>query len=153
MSISIGHNKAANPTNMAAGKIADIYGLAAGNGCETSDAEQAYVQADLRGPDTWVLLPEDQWPKSWKSDGYVCPVVRHKKALYGHPDSGTVWERHCESKLKEIGFEPVTAWASTFWHEELKLLLLPQMGVRTPVHSLGEGPWISLFEHPAESPF
>ena len=29
---------------------------------------------------------------------YHQPVVRVLKALYGHPDSGTYWEKHCDTK-------------------------------------------------------
>ena len=29
-------------------------------------AEQAYVQATLKGPTTWVLLPPEAWPEHWK---------------------------------------------------------------------------------------
>ena len=25
-------------------------------------------------------------------------------ALYGHPDAGTFWEKHCEARLIEVGF-------------------------------------------------
>ena len=46
-----------------------------------------------------------------------------KKALYGHPDSGTVWERHCEKMLGEVGFMPAKSWNSCFWNEKLKLLV------------------------------
>ena len=47
-----------------------------------------------------------------------------KKALYGHPDSGTFWEKHCEAQLKLAGFEPISNWNSCFKHPRLKLVLL-----------------------------
>ena len=116
-----------SPASMEAGKVVDCYSLYPGNEGEQADAEQAYIQSEWTGTPTWVELPEEAWPPEWwNKDGtakYIRPVVLMRKALYGHPDSGTVWERHCEAKLKEIGFEPVTSWASTFWHEGLKLLL------------------------------
>ena len=66
-----------------------------GNDIQQADAVQAYVQADLEGVsdvETWVALPEEAWEPSWyNKDGtpkYDRPVVRLKKALYGHPDSG-----------------------------------------------------------------
>ena len=47
-----------------------------------------------------------------------------KLALYGHPDAGGYWERHCEEHLASVGFVPVLDWRSTYWHPELKLLLM-----------------------------
>ena len=54
------------------------------------------------------------------------PVVRLKLALYGHPDSGGIWERHCETELKKVGFEPVLAdiWKSVFYNADLELLMV-----------------------------
>ena len=47
-----------------------------------------------------------------------------KLALYGHPDAGGYWERHCEEHLTSIGSVPVPDWRSTYWHPELKLCLM-----------------------------
>ena len=78
---------------MQAGRAADTYGLMAGNRCEQSDAERAYIQARLDGDPTWVRLPKDRWPAAWaKMHDPVCPLIL---ALYGHPDSGGCWEKHC----------------------------------------------------------
>ena len=33
------------------------------------DGEQAYVQADLGGVETWAALPEEAWPKEWSTSG------------------------------------------------------------------------------------
>ena len=86
-----------SPANMQAGKAVDCYASLPGNACEQSDGEQAYVQADLGGVETWAALPEEAWPKGWYHvDGkpkHHKPVVRILKALYGHPDSGTYWEK------------------------------------------------------------
>ena len=45
------------------------------------------------------------------------------KALYGHPDSGTMWEQHCNTELNKVGFVAVPNWPSTFRHPQLDLLL------------------------------
>ena len=47
-------------------------------------------------------------------------------ALYGHPDSGGIWEKHCEDQLKTVGWTAVLLeiWQSIFYHHELDLLLL-----------------------------
>ena len=55
--------------------------------------------------ETWVILPPECRPKAW-GNKYHCPVVRLKKALYGHADSGGYWERHCDSGLQKVGFVP-----------------------------------------------
>eukprot|EP00971_Amphidinium_carterae_P288347 5724449-Amphidinium_carterae.1 len=70
---------------MEAGKFVDFIGLLPGNVMMQSDAEMAYVQATLKGCATWVRLPRDRWPESWKK--YRDPVVPLIRALYGHPDS------------------------------------------------------------------
>ena len=49
-------NLGSNPATMEAGKAADCVGCMDGNDCEQADAEQAYVQADLKGVETWVAL-------------------------------------------------------------------------------------------------
>ena len=47
-------------------------------------------------------------------------------ALYGHPDSGGIWEKHCEDQLKTVGWTAVLPeiWRSIFYHAELDLLLV-----------------------------
>ena len=43
----------------------------------------------------------------FREDGtpiYRRPCVRLVRALYGHPDAGGMWERHCEAHLKKVGF-------------------------------------------------
>ncbi len=46
-------------------------------------------------------------------------------ALYGHPDSVTMWEVLCDFAVKSVGFEAVGAeWPSVYFHKELKLLLI-----------------------------
>ena len=43
--------------------------------------------------------------------------------MYGHPNSGSYWEEHCNKFLIEAGFKPIEAWPSCFWHDELKLMV------------------------------
>ena len=43
------------------------------------------------------------------------------KALYGHPDAGTMWEQH----VRQVGFMPVgEEWPSMYFHQGLQLLLV-----------------------------
>ena len=58
-----------------------------------ADAIQAYIQARLTGPPCWVELPEDAWPDDVDIRKFRRPVVRLVKAIYGHPDAGTMWEQ------------------------------------------------------------
>ena len=81
-----------NPSSMQSGKAADCYGCLNERCTQQADAEQAYVQAELKGTETWVALPSEAWPKSWYNvDGspkYERLVVKLLRALYGHPDAG-----------------------------------------------------------------
>ena len=46
-------------------------------------------------------------------------------ALYGHPDSVTMWEVKCDLDVKAVGFAAVGAeWPSVYYHMDLKLLLI-----------------------------
>ena len=73
---------------MEAARAADAYGCFPGHASQQCEAEQAYTQAFLRGTETWVRLPKDQWPQEWIDRNMQDPVVPLRLALYGHPDSG-----------------------------------------------------------------
>ena len=108
---------------MESGKAADFHASLPGNDSEQADARRAYIQAKFKGDETWVYLPEVAWPDSWyNSDGskkYTQPIVRLDKALYGHPNSGTYWEKHCDTALRKQKFIPVENWASCYYHADL----------------------------------
>ena len=76
-----------------------------GNETQQCDAQQAYVQSELGGTETWISLPKILRPASWAE--YYEPVCILRLALYGHPDAGGYWERHCEEHLTSVGFVPV----------------------------------------------
>ena len=113
-----------SPATMEAGKIADAYGMLPGNEIEMADGESAYTQAELQGPPTWVRIPRERWPQSWVDEGLVDPVCPLRLALYGHPDAGGFWERHCEKAVSEVGFTFLPDWPSVFFHKDLKLMLV-----------------------------
>ena len=46
-----------------------------------------------------------------------------QRALYGHPESGAIWEQHLSSILEELGWERVAAHPGTWAHKETKALL------------------------------
>ena len=112
-----------SPAAMEAGKAVDCYGSFEGHECMQEDAEQAYVQAELKGPKTWVLLPTEAWPAHWHGK-WRKPVVVLKRALYGHPDAGTFWEKHCDGCLRRGGFQAIESWQSCYWHPQLRLFLI-----------------------------
>lgn len=115
-----------SPASMQAGKNVDCYACFPGHVCQQSDTEQAYVQAKLKGTETWVALPRAAWPVNWFDKNgnplYDQPVVILLRAFYGHPGAGTYWEQHCDKAVKSIGCEPVESWPSCYCHKELTLL-------------------------------
>ena len=114
-----------SPASFEASRWADFCGCLPGHAVKLADAIQAYIQAKLKGPLCWVELPTDAWPPEIQYWKFRRPVVRLDKALYGHPDSGTMWEQHCDKKVQEIGFKPIgEEWPSMYFHDELKLLLV-----------------------------
>ena len=80
-------------------------------------------KASLGGGKTWIRLPEEAWPAHWHGK-YTDPVCPLRLALYGHPDSGGFWERHCEQHLMAQGFAPVRPWRSCYYHKLLKQFLV-----------------------------
>eukprot|EP00974_Lingulodinium_polyedra_P017392 1686421-Lingulodinium_polyedra.AAC.1 len=60
---------------MPAGELVDFFGCLPGHVIQQADAEQTYVQADLKGPDTWIALPPPEaWPPEWQKRGYETPL-------------------------------------------------------------------------------
>ena len=92
-----------SPATMEAGKAVDAYGSQPGHITQQNDGVQAYTQAFMKGVETWVELPIERWPREWRGK-YTRPVVQLIIALYGHPDSGGLWEQHCEAMLLLVGF-------------------------------------------------
>ena len=68
-------------------------------------------------------MPKWRWPAEWHGV-YTDPVVLLELALYGHPDAGGCWERHCNGVCRKCDFMPVPDWPSSFYHSGLKLLLV-----------------------------
>ena len=89
---------------------------------EDSDATGAYTQAKHDGVETYVRLPKSRWPVHWHGK-CTNPVVRVILNLYGHPQAGFFWEKHCFKAIKDCGFEEVRGWECLFVHREKKLFL------------------------------
>ena len=112
------------PAAMEAGRACDFYGCVAGHKLTTADGVQAYVQAKLKGPLTWVEIPRQHWPAEWKRRGFQRPVVVLLKALYGHPNAGAYWENECSERVQALGYKPIPEWPSVFWHPVRRLMLI-----------------------------
>ena len=94
------------------------------------DAAQAYIQSSIDGPDrpaTWIRLPRAWWPAAWfDSKGepkFADPVVRLRKALYGHPEAGALWEKHLKRILVELGWTALDSHPGFFVHDESGALM------------------------------
>ena len=129
-----------SPASMEAGKIIDVYGSQPGFTKQQADARQAYTQALFKGTETWVRLPRNRWPKAWSN--MKDPVAPLRLALYGHPDSGGIWEQRCTKELTKAGFVAVLpdSWPSVFHHPKLDLLLMagPEKNMAKGWELLGE---------------
>ena len=111
------------PATMEAPKTADFYDLIPGHGVEIADAEQASIQASLTGTPCWICFPPEA--RTASTGGFQRPVVKFLRALYGHSDSGIMWEQHCETHVEGVGFAPVgEEWPSCYFHHKLRLFLV-----------------------------
>lgn len=50
----------------------------------------------------------------------MCRLLR---ALYSHPDSGSLWERYSDAQLRKIGFKDISPRWSVCFHDQLSVLL------------------------------
>ncbi|MFM7985142.1 MAG: hypothetical protein ACKPKO_38070, partial [Candidatus Fonsibacter sp.] len=115
-----------SPATLQAAKAVDFYVCLPGHCIEVADAEQAYIQADMQGDPTWVRLPPEARPEWWKKSfpHLRRPVCLLKKALYGHPDAGTYWEKTGDARIKSVGFVPIgPEWPSCYYNAKLSLML------------------------------
>ena len=78
-----------------------------------SDCTRAYIQAHMKGTDTYVRLPKAWWPKSWGSK-YRDPLCQLLRALHGHPDAGNFWADKIGNELKRLEFTEVDGWSSVY---------------------------------------
>ena len=52
------------------------------------------------------------------------PVCRLRRALYGHPESGVLWEKTLDEVVRKLGFKRVEAWPGTYHCAEHLALLI-----------------------------
>ena len=115
------HDLASTPITLESMRCADSYGAFPGHTIQTRDVEQAYFQADLKGPPIYVVLPQELWTEGMHK--MRCPVVRLQRALYGHKNSGVYWADYCQEQLEAAGFKEIKGHPSVYWDEDRKLLL------------------------------
>ena len=104
----------ATRSSMASAHAALGVGALKGSKMTTRDAKKAYIQSFIDAPGrprTLIRLPKFLWPKSWfNADGspkYKDPVCVLKRALYRHPESGSIWDKKMRKVIKECGFLPI----------------------------------------------
>ena len=113
----------ATPSNMVSCKMSAGCAAAKGHVMTTRDAEQAYIQSYINTPgrpETWVRLPKSWWPPEWfNPDGspkYKDPVCLLEKSLYGHPESGPLWDKKLHVIMKKCGYLVVEASPGVFYN-------------------------------------
>ena len=55
------------PATLQAAKAVDFFGCLPGYVIDVVDAEQAYIQAEMKGDPTWVCLPPEARPEWWRN--------------------------------------------------------------------------------------
>ena len=114
-----------SPASMEAAKLLDAFGSQPGFSKAQADAIQAYIQALFTGVPTWLSLPRNRWPEHWEKQFWQ-PMVPLVLALYGHPDSGGIWENHLNSRIGKEGWKQILpdVWQSIFYHAEYNCMLV-----------------------------
>ena len=114
-----------SPASMEAAKLLDAFGSQPGFSKAQADAIQAYIQAIFTGVPTWLSLPRNRWPEHWTKEFWQ-PMVPLVLALYGHPDSGGIWENHLNSNISKEGWKQILpdVWQSIFYHAEYNCMLV-----------------------------
>ena len=78
-----------------------------------SDVRHAYLQALLRGPPVYIVLPKRVWPQSWS--GMYAPALRLRKAIYGLKRSGCDWMDHATQVLEKRGWRRLEDFADSLF--------------------------------------
>ena len=78
-----------------------------------SDVRHAYLQAWLRGPPVYIVLPKRVWPDTWSK--FHAPAVRLRKAIYGLKRSGFDWMDHATQVLERRGWRRLVDLADSLF--------------------------------------
>jgi len=86
-----------------------------------ADMCHAYLQAKLKGPPVYVVLPKSVWPSSWFGPGgeelIRHPTLRLRKAMYGLRRSGFDWMEHAERILTHHGWLAVRDYVDSLYYK------------------------------------
>lgn len=120
LQIAIFQDLSSSPATMEASHSLDAIACFPGFAGHQADAIQACVQVNIDESkvETYVRIPREFWPDEWIRAGLRGPVIKSNKALYGHPDSGALWEKHCEPYLIRRGLEPVLPASPSVYHRD-----------------------------------
>jgi len=114
----------ASPSNVTDLNASIAYGQVPGHKTTQADAVRAYIQAVLKSQHkTWIRLPPQLWPDSWRKKGYRQPMVLLVRSLYGHPEAGGHWERHLEDAIAKIGGAKMEGHKSCYFFAKERLML------------------------------
>ena len=93
MADAIVHDLGNGPATFEASRWADFLGRVEGWEVQTADAIQAYIQAYIEGPASWVELSREGWPEDGSWNKFQRPSVRIVKGLYavGFEPAGAKW--------------------------------------------------------------
>ena len=105
-----GQNLGSSLATLQAAKAVDFFWCLLCHVVKVVDAEQAYIQAEMKGDPTWVCLLPEARPEWWRKKFPHARrlVCRLRKALHGHPDVGTYWAQTCGAHVKAVGFVPIS---------------------------------------------
>ena len=121
--LAIYQSLSASPATITDATAVIAFGQLPGSTTTSADVVKAYAQAPLGSlRETWVRLPWELWPESWKGK-YKKPLIRLRKSLCGHPESGAHWARSLEKAVVKLRGQPVDGHPSTFFCKERNLLL------------------------------
>lgn len=71
-SVALFNEMATTPATLEASRLSDFYACLPDHTVESRDVEQAYLQARLEGPKTFIQLPKELWTDEMKA--MRCPV-------------------------------------------------------------------------------
>ena len=106
---------------------------------EGRGVQQAYLQADMEGTPTYIVLPKQLWTPAMHK--MKCPVFRLRKALYGHKSSGAYWQDFCNKQCLAAGFKPISDnWPCAYYSDAGQLLIVyvDDMKLSGPVELMEE---------------
>ena len=116
------------PVDLATVRAVLATALLRGWGVEVGDVDGAYLTAKLRGPATYMRLPESLWAAAGvarsRRDGCQYPCVKLERAIYGLPRSGFDWFAKVDDVLtSKLGWSRMPGVDSVYTKKQALLAL------------------------------